>query len=700
MGYTAAQISKAMGLTERAVQKRAKNEGWPSQKRKGKGGGRLFSLQNLPKQVRDAVLAWELKTSAPATVEKIQPPADIEKAQPPAIKEHVDTSSLTRKQREVMCARLAFVREIERLAATGLSKATIMDNLIDSSRRGELAPHLSPMLGMANDRSGGKRGLSKRSLERWCGDFAKGGEAALAPVKPGPDLSVPPWAADFLAAYQRPSNPTVADVYRQVFGLPHRPKLGAPSIFAVRRFVKKLSDPAREQGRKTGNAWLCIMPRRRRDTSDLWPTDVYTVDGTTFDAEIQHPHTGRPFKPEITLVIDVATRRCVGISVALSESAISTLFSIRMGCLVGGIPGILYADNGSGYCNAIWTAEGSGLMARLGIELRHSIPSRPMGKGLMERAVGTICVSAAKRLSSCSHKDMDKDAAKKVYKLSRKALKAGGNILPTWAEFKAVLLQRLDEYNNTPHRGAGMPRIRDEISGRMRPMSPLEAWEAGVAKGFEPTKVPEHMRDELFMPAAHRKVRSGKVQFMGGEYYHADLAELHGQHVEVRFDIWDSSKIFVWSLDGVKICTAELDGHASPYFKASEREVANERRKKAQLGRLQKKARRIAPGATIELPQSDQAIYSDDLVMGRHPEEDGPVIDVQPIPEPNKRPLFLSGDHHYRWLMKNRDQCTEVDEAWLARYSQDPDYLDMADRYKFEGIAYAGPVAQAKEASK
>ena len=691
MGYTVRQIAAALAKTPQRINERARKEGWTPDAGRIQGGGREYSLSNLPQDVRDAMLAWELRASAPATVEKTQPPA---------ISEHVDTSQLTRKQREVMCARLAFVREIERLAATGLAKVAIRNNLVEASDRGELAPHLAPLVGMANDRSGGKRGLSGSTLQRWCLAFANGGEAALAPVKHGPDLTAPQWAAEFLAVYQRPSNPTLADAYRQVFGLPHRPKPGAPSIFAVRRWVKKLSVPAREQGRKTGNSWLGILPHRRRDTSALWPTDVYTCDGTCFDAEIQHPHTGRPFKPEITLVLDVATRRCVGISIALAESAIATLDAIRMACLFGGIPAILHADNGPGYCNAVWTAEGSGLMARLGIELCNSIPGRPMGKGLMERAVGTICVSAAKRLSSCSHKDMDKDAAKKVFKLSRQALKAGGNALPTWEEFKKVLLQRVDEYNDTPHRGQGMPRIMDDVSGRMRAMSPNEAWEAGVAKGFEPMTVPDHLRDELFMPAEHRKVRNGKIKFLGGEYYHSDLTELHGQHVEVRYDIWDGSKIFVWSLDGVKICTAELDAHAVPYFPKPQIEVAQERRKKAQLGRLQEKARRIAPGATIELPQSNHGLYSDDLVAGSQAEEHGPVIDIQPLPDPRKRPLFLSGDHHYRWLMENRDQSTEVDEAWLERYAQGPDYADMADRYAFDGIAYAGPVAQAKEASK
>jgi putative transposase len=211
------------------------------------GKTKTFSPSDLPVDVREAVLSWELKTSAQAIVEP---------ALPPAIKSPVDTSQLTTKQRNVMCARLAFVREIERLTASGMAKGIIMDNLVDASRKGALAPQLLPLVVVANDRSSGERGLSRRSLQRWCSLFAQGGEGALAPARNSKDMDVPTWAGDFLAVYQRPSNPTLTDAYRQVFGLPHRPNPGAPSIHAVRRFVSKLSMPARLQGRKTGNAWV------------------------------------------------------------------------------------------------------------------------------------------------------------------------------------------------------------------------------------------------------------------------------------------------------------------------------------------------------------------------------------------------------------------------------------------------------------
>ena len=125
-------------------------------------------------------------------------------------------------------------------------------------------------------------------------------------------MGVPDWAPAFLAIWQRPQKPTVADAYKEFSDCCEGP---TPSIFAVRRFLAKMADADREAGRETGNALLKRRPHKRRSTDELWPTDVYTADGTTFDAEIQHPVHGRPFKPEVTFILDVATRRCVGMPV-------------------------------------------------------------------------------------------------------------------------------------------------------------------------------------------------------------------------------------------------------------------------------------------------------------------------------------------------------------------------------------------------
>ena len=438
-----------------------------------------------------------------------------------------------------------------------------------------------------------------------------------------------------------------------------------------------------------------ITANDKTGTDEQWPTDIYTADGTTFDAEIRHPIHGQPFKPETTLFIDVATRRCVGLSVGLAESGFLILDALRMACLFGGIPAELYTDNGSGYVNQLLTAEGSGMMARLGITMRNSIPGRPQGKGLMERAVQTICEPVAKRFATCSHADMDADAAKKVFKITRAQIKKEGKsrLLPSWEEFKAAMLARIDEYNATPHRG--LPRVEDQATGRRRHLSPDEAWQGFMQRGWEPVRVPEEIRDELFMPGLPRQVRNGEIQIFNSIYFADKLADFHGDYVEVRYDIWDASKVYVWTTRGEKICTATLNGNSIPYQTQSRMEASLEKREKAQLSRLGKKAASIAPGATIQVPETSRGftVMADALTppepVALGTSSTGSASDATQ-PTPNRRPIFTHESERYRWLMENRDRWNDSDPGWIEWYVSTPSYKDLQEYFEPRGLVWNG----------
>ncbi|GFK94451.1 hypothetical protein NNJEOMEG_02296 [Fundidesulfovibrio magnetotacticus] len=688
--YTASELAPFLGIDARNVRERAKRESWRSRPRKGRGGGNEWLVTSMPSATREAIASALMAQDAPA----VPDPAPAPAVQAPA----ESLGRLTQHQRETALARLAFVREIERAAAM-IGKEKAIRNLLKALADGSLAPRLSELVSVANDRfgSGEKRGLSRRRLYEWCSLFASGGDAALAPRHQGKDMAVPAWAPAFLAIWQRPQKPSIADAYRQ-FADECTGTL--PSIFAVRRFLEKVAAPDREAGRATGNALLKLRPYKRRRTDELWPTDVYTADGTTFDAEIQHPLHGSPWKPEITLVIDVATRRCVGLAVGEAENAFTVLDALRVACLWGGIPCILYTDNGPGYKNTLMASEASGMLARLDIELRNSIPGRPQGKGLMERAVQTICVPAAKRLASCSHGDMDQDAGKKVFKITRAGLKQHGKspLLPTFEAFKTALLDRVDEYNATPHRS--LPRVVD-ASGRRRHLTPDEYWHSFGPRGFAALPVPEGIRDELFMPGIPRKVRNGMVQLFNATYFSEDLADFHGDYVEVRYDIWDASRVYCWTTEGAKICAAELEGNAMDYFPMAQIEAARERRATGRIARLVEKVQRVAPGATVLLPDapSTHTIMADSIVKAQ-PLPVKPVLDLQAeptVPElSTRRPVFTSMQDRYAWLMHNPDSWTDADRKWVAGYVTSDQYADLHTYFEARCIAWPGFEQQAR----
>ena len=682
-----------------SVLRRAKSENWQSIQRPGRGGGKLWIVASMPKATRELIASGLLRQQYAthdedncAIVDTVDS-ATVVTA--PAPVQHIDfTPSSAAKplfpgasdrDRAVATARLAFVREIERVSGI-IGKEGAIRHLVDCSRLGNLPSILMEQITTAMACKRGET-LTRRTLYRWMADYAERGETGLLPSQSKVN-PVPAWFDDFLRHYQKPQHPSVALAYSEFSKeLAARGEVNPPSIHAVRRLLAKMRAPEREAGRATGNALLKLRPYQRRDTSELWPGDVYTADGTTFDAEVLHPGNGQPFKPEVTAVLDVATRRCVGLSISLAESRFTVLDALRMACCFGGIPAMFYSDSGPGYLNRLLLDDRTGMFRRLGIESCRAIPGRPQGKGLMERGVKTLWVRAAQGLESYTGALMDGDAAHRNFKRSRAALKAGKRaVLPTWDEFKRHVLARVEEYNSSPHKG--LPRYRDSL-GRMRHYSPDEYWRAFEARGFAPVRVPEGMESELFMPGERRKCRNGWVLFQNGNYFAPELADYHDEFVEVRYDIWDSARVWCWTLDGRHICEAALEGNTRPYFPLSQVEAAREKRVKAQVGRINDKLQRVAPGAEIILPEPDATPALDVADSTRPCIDLTPAPDAAPVeaePEEQRPALFASQFDRFRWLRRHPEQQTEADAAFIETYRKGEEYADMHELLAIEGI--------------
>lgn len=665
--YSTQKLAKYLGVSVKSVHARAKREGWQALPRAGRGGGNLWVVSSMSAEIRDRLASALLRAGRAGTPEG----GAACPAEHPSLTSHdasgerraangsasplVPLDDRTDRERRTTIARLAFCAEIERLTPL-VGKTRAVSHLVNLSRLGELDERLTALLPQALPRM--RRGYA-----------------------------VPAWGESFLAFYQMPQHPSVVMAHEALCRAMRARGEEPPSIHACRRLLSKMGRPEREAGRATGNALLRLRSHQRRDTSELWPTDVYTADGTTFDAEVLHPDHGQPFKPEITVILDVATRRCVGVSVALAENALTVLDALRMACCFGGIPALFYSDNGPGYVNAQLRDDRTGMLVRLGITPTTSLPGRPQGKGLMERAIKSICVRAAQELPSYTGALMDRDAAKRNFKLSRTAIREGGRaMLPTWDEFKRHILACVERYNAAPHRG--LPRYRD-AEGRLRHYSPEEYWRTFTARGFEPVSVPRDMASELFMPAVRRITRNGWLQFSSGRYFAPELADFHGEAVEVRYDIWDAGRVWCWTADGRRICEAALEGNTRPYFERSRVEAAREKRARAQVRRLDARLQKIAPGAAISLPPVAEAPSVDASVVR------SAAVEVAPPSRPTAdgavpaaaRPVFATTYDRFRWLMAHAEQRTDADREWLAAYRQGEEYADLRELYAAQGIA-------------
>ncbi|BBI66850.1 hypothetical protein PKHYL_10410 [Psychrobacter sp. KH172YL61] len=463
-------------------------------------------------------------------------------------------------QRDCAIARIAVVRYVLKAAElTGKTKA--IEAFAKASKEKRLDETLIATIKRANSKSGAKSGVkegrgnvSRRTLFDWVKAFetseADANASAVALLAPkARTTEIPPWAGILLKLWSDPAKPELAEVMRRIETAYADSDVEMPSYHQARYFLEThIGNVERERGRMGSREIKNIKPFVRRDASVLLPTDVYTADGHTFDAEVAHPDTGKPFRPEITTVLDVHTRMVVGYSIDLVESGLAVLDAISSAASDYGIPAIFYVDNGSGYKNTMMKDESTGLMTRMGVEVKHSIAYNSQARGTIERVHQTIWIRLAKKLPTYIGDDMDSQAKQAVFKKTRKDIKTFGEskALIGWNEFLQIASDAVMAYNNEPH--TGLPRRYNQTTGRREHLTPQKMWDEQVdamtKAGTGLVVVSDAERDDLYRPYVQRKCLRGEINLFSNKYFSTDLTQYHGETMLVGYDIHDGSKVW------------------------------------------------------------------------------------------------------------------------------------------------------------
>ena len=573
--------------SRKAIEDFAKRNGWeyvevPS---RGKGGVR-----------REYILPDDLFTKAKAKLLKkmadsVELPATIEKKEV-AIVEAVNPALLADWQRDCGTARLAIVRHVLDMADL-LGKTKAVEKFANDSKNGQLTATLADTVRRANAKAGkdGNAKVSRATLFNWLKLAENAGDnslvAVLAPKHR--DVTMPVWGATLLKLWGQPTKPSLSMVMRElvnVMGGENVPSYAQASYF-LRTHVGNVE---LERGRMGARELKNIQPFIRRDASELFPTDVYTADGHTFDAEVAHPISGKPFRPEITAIVDVASRKLVGFSIDLAESGLAVLDAIRVAVVWHGVMALFYVDHGSGYKNAMMSRDGSGLMDRLGSTLTHSLPYNSQAKGVVERSHQSIWIQAAKRLPTYIGVDMDKEARQKVFKKTRKDIATFGEskLLLAWDDFMTLCRDEVERYNNRPHHAH--PRRFNKLTGRREHLTPQQVWDEKLAMmvnlGKPLVQVHEADMVDLFRPYIERKVLRGEIKMFNHVYFSRDLEQYHGETVHVGYDIHDASQVWVRDVSGRLLAVAKFEANTRAYFAQPVIEQAHEKRALGQLKRV------------------------------------------------------------------------------------------------------------------
>lgn len=699
--------------TRPAIFKRAKAENWAFVEVPGKGGRGGIRREYAPPArvmaaIKEQIVGNMIQTPASSSPTAL-PAVNHLRALGKSVSVLPRASALNESQKRTAEARSALLTEVNRIAQVVGREKAIMKVVI-MAQDGSLPEHLAALVPVANAKAGEKRTLSRRTIHRWLAETAKTADGrtdvnALAPKDARPGMAIPPWAADLLAVYQTPQKPSLAYAVEQI-----APAYGMDTTrlyHRARRFLQHMGNVELQRGRMGSRDITNIKPFIRRDSSVLWPADVYTADGHTFDAEIAHPVHGRPFRPELTGVVDVHTRRYVGWSVDLAESGLAVLDALRHACETGGIPALFYVDNGSGYHNALMSAPGVGMETRLGFTMTHSIAYNSKARGIIEKSHQSVWVRAAKELPTYIGATMDRQAMQKVHKLTRREVAQAGrsqHLMP-FNEFLEFCKARVDAYNNRPHRS--LPKLSDPELGRKRHMTPNEAWAKAVTDGAKLVLVEADEARELFRPQREAKVIRGEIKLFGNIYFARELTEYHGDVVRAGYDVHNAHTIWVYDLDGRFVCTAEFEANKRAYFPESFVDQAARKRADGRERRLQNRLEEVrlerdGDALTLENNASPslRVVSSQDYdLVGRTTSVSAiEFTDAVTVMAP-ARPMFLLESERYEWLMQNREGWMESDHRFVEQFVRSDVYASLSERFDGLGLAWSDTAAPQRVAT-
>ncbi len=380
------------------------------------------------------------------------------------------------------------------------------------------------------------------------------------------------WEARAVELFGSPTRPAMAIVAYWLRGEGYPDATGS----RVRRYLESLPEDVAGENSPRRAGWHYytqnIAPYVRRDASVLDIGMIYQGDGHRTKTFVRHPRSGNPYRPELTIWIDVRGNYVTGFGLSDAESAVSTLYSLsRALTAYDHVPCAIHVDPGSGFINKLLTDESLGWLSRLGIDVITEKPGNAKGKGLVEGWFRWFEERVGKRFSSYCGRCRTDDDIRRL----KKSIREGRIKLPSLTEYAAAVADYIYNYNHTYQPNLGC--------------APAELW-AELERS--PVEIPEAA---LLRPVEERVARRGAVEFHKRFYRAPELLLLDSRKVEVEYDLADDARVWI-NYKGRRVAEAELVQRRA-WAAKSRIEDYRAKRERDQRKRLAKKEREIAAQA-------------------------------------------------------------------------------------------------------
>ena len=413
-----------------------------------------------------------------------------------------------------------------------------------------------------------------------------------------------------------------------------------------------------------------VEPYIERDISKIEVGDILVADGHVLNFQVINPFTGKPTRATLVGFLDWKSTALVGYEIMMTESTQCIASALRNAIInLGMIPKVVYQDNGKAFKsrffqNVDFEEEGfNGVYANLNI---HSVFAKPY--------------NARAKVIERFFKEFQEEFEKMMPSYIGTSIENK----PAWLKRGELLHQEWHKNLTNNH----IPTLQETIKY-------INAWIEFHNKNICPNnrsktiqevlnevpkqKINIQILDDLMMKTECRTINKHGITFLNVHYRSEAIIGIR-EKVNIRYSLFDLSKIHVYSTKGEFLCIAHRVQKVHPMAKIlgsvkDMEEYKQQYKKQQQLkNKLIKQVKKTFQKEEIQLLEIQQEDF--ECVEEKIIEKTKRKRKLTPREQQMNRPIFNTDYEKYEWLMANG--CTNPeDRKWLTNYIRSDEYYNL-----------------------
>ena len=416
-----------------------------------------------------------------------------------------------------------------------------------------------------------------------------------------------------------------------------------------------------------------VEPYIERDISKIEVGDIIIADGHVLNFQVINPFTGKPTRATLVGFLDWKSTALVGYEIMMTESTQCIASALRNSILnLGMIPKVVYQDNGRAFKSRFFQNNDfdenifNGVYANLNI---HSVFAKPYNARakVIERFFLEFQEELEKGMPSYIGTSIENKPAwlKRGEKLHQEwHRKLTNNYVPTVQEAIKYINKWIEFHNSQP-----CPNDRSKSIQEM-------------LDSVQKQHININVLNDLMMKTECRTINKHGITFLNMHYRSEAIIGIRDK-VNIRYSLFDLSKIHVYSTKGEFLCVAHRVQKVHPMARVlgtvkDMEEYKQQYKKQQQIkNRLVKKLKATYPKEEIQLLEiekepSFEIEQTEENVNKKSKRERKLTLREQQM----NKPIFSSNYEKYEWLMANG--CTNSDDRnWLTKYIRSDEYQNL-----------------------